>query len=162
MGKRSRVESEHLQQLRKRAENASDLGLTPRDWAATECSLESFQAKVLASFRPDAQEYVRHTILRTESEQLESNRRAIEVALATETHLASSLDSQLDQAVREAHARSVHFLADLNAKVIAVREQLADLQADELRLTHLVAATRRRCEIVETDNALAGRKAVKP
>jgi len=38
MGKR-RVEPEHIQRLRKRAENARDLGLTPRDWAATELGL---------------------------------------------------------------------------------------------------------------------------
>ena len=161
MGKR-RVEPEHIQRLRKRSENARDLGLTPRDWAATELGLASFQAQVLASFRPDAQEYVRHAILRTEFEQLESDRRATEVALVTETQLAGSLDSQLDQAVREAHARSAHSLANLNAEVVAARRQLTDLQADELRLTHLVAATRRRCEIVEAENALAGRKAVKP
>jgi hypothetical protein len=46
-------------------------------------------------------------------------------------------------------------LATLVAELNNVRAQLADTSVDELRLGYLIATTRRRCEVVEDDNAAA-------
>jgi hypothetical protein len=126
--------------------------LTQRDLAPVHKRVQ----ELAAGWAPDAEQTVKQTVLKDEWEHFELERQELNLAIAAERQLAGSLslESQRESA-RQALQVQQERLATLVAELNNVRAQIADNSVDELRLGYLIATTRRRCEVVEDDNAAA-------
>lgn len=155
--KRSR-EPESIQGLRQGAERALELGLTPAEWASSVRFVDNYLAKTAVAMGPNAQEYVRQTIFASESAQLKQDQDALDASLLAERQAAVEAESSYLEHQQRLSSLALQRRADLNAELASIRDRLADLQVDELRLGHLLAATVRRCEIVEADNAAEAKR----
>jgi hypothetical protein len=128
--------------------------LSQRDLAPVHKRVE----ELAAGWVPDAEQTVKQTVLKDEWEQFERGRQELSLALAAEHQRADSLSPKGQQnSARQALQEQLGRLETLVAELKSVRSQIADASVDELRLSYLVAATRRRCEVVEDDNAAVQR-----
>jgi hypothetical protein len=108
---------------------------------------------------PDAEQTAKRTVLKDEWEQFERERQELRWALAAERRRADSLSlAGQQEAARQALQGQLGRLETLVAELKIVRAQIADASVDELRLGYLLEATRRRCEVVEDDNAADQRR----
>lgn len=154
--KRSR-EPIQVQLLREQVGEARDHGLTLVDWVTAKAAVAKQFEWMTSDLAPRAQEYVRRTIFGSESVRLDEDRKALNASLEAEAQAASSAESAHVQVVKDQHAAAAQRLAELKLQMVAARVRLAELEIDEVRLRHLVDATRRRCEIVEADNDAANK-----
>ncbi len=127
-----------------------EAGLAPRDFALVHRRVQ----ELADGWMPDAEQTVKQTVLKDDWGHFELERQELSLAIAAERQLADSLrlESQWESA-RQALQMQQERLATLGAELKSVRAQAADAAVDELRLGYLVETTRRRCEVVENDNA---------